>query len=333
MNCTHNIVSLRFGNKGGKGWLRVMTATWVALCMQMGVAGCEEDAVGIDLNSTSRAVVLSSVVQANHPIDVYVASSVSYNDTASAAPINGTVITLHISGHQPLSQTLDNDQTTATFASCNAQSGDTIWLTVATPSNTLQTTQSSILAAETVVPSITEILAVDTTTISSQNRLDMSLSLSDNPQTTDFYQIEVRRRIFANGVATDSLVKCEYTSIYFNPTSLNLSSDDNYIGLFDDELISGKATLRFRAPWSSLRVGTDTLTADSTAVVVRLLHHSEDYFTFLQSLIEAREFMQVPILGSTPLHSNVIGGYGILGSSAFDEQEFMVWRREETEGN
>lgn len=285
---------------------------WLAPAWLVVASGCESDASDIEPSVEESVPVLTCLVEAGGELKVSVVGSVSYSDTARVRLFENVIVSLTLGDTLTYHQRDAEGNGIVSFPQVRLTHGDSLSLYV--------TADDRVLQATATVPSVVPILSLDTASTFGRRNLEFFLSMEDNPATSDGYQVEVRRRAYAQGEVADSVIACNYASYIFSMPMSLIGSRGGSVGLFDDsEMSSSLNMLRFDVQRDALRAPKGT-EPDSMAVVVRLYHHSSDYYSFLQSVAQVRQMSLLPVFGSSVIHSNVKGGYGIVAAIAYDER-------------
>lgn len=299
---------------------RLLLEAAAAMLFASSMPACESDATDIDVTAGQEVKVMTSVFTPSAPISVHLTSSVPYSSSDLYATVGGARISLTVNGERAETAVLAEGQTTAQFASRNLQDNDTVAI------KALIDDGDELEASAVVMPKIS-IESVDTSTSIDKHSLRFSLTMTDPAETSDFYLIEVHRTYFSAGEATDTVVKCNYTSRVFHDLANGISASDA-IGLFLDERLvkngEGHSTLRLSVPWQRLMPAADSSSTDSTVVAIRLYHLSEDYYNFLNTSSNSDNHIWLPVFGSSAVSTNVSGGYGIVACAVYDERRFKI---------
>lgn len=281
------------------------------------LSGCESDATGIVVNDGQHVGILSCVVEDGEELVVNVYGSASYSDTARYTVIDNVAVSLVVDGVQRQFAYIDEGATSVSFGTVDMDGGEVLTVEAQSPS-------VATLSGSTEIMGRSEIERLDTITISGGATLRLTAYFRDSVATDDYYQLRTLMRSWKGGEETESELKCEYISTAFTVASSVVTNGST--GLFDDTrlvtLSNGLSPLTVTTSWADIR--TEQNASDSTALVVRLSHLSADYYTFLQTSVQAAEYIFLPIFSMTSVHTNVSGGLGIVGSAARSEVELHM---------
>ncbi len=288
-------------------------------CATIILTSCELDADEDSFNFSddySRPIVYC-VAEPNSPLEVFVYGSTSYSSNDSITIVDASVsVTWNNTNY---TASLSDSAIHTVFNNIIPSSGDNLFLQVETLNQTI--------TAETTVPTTVNIERLDTSSYQNNERLRFLLHMSDDPTTDDFYQATIARRTFQNGSSSDEEIECTYTNYFFQTATVSFGEQSECIGLFSDADASGSTyILNFSAAWTDLISQSES--ADSTKIIVRLYHHTADYYSFLQTSLQAQQYYLLSVFGSsdvsTNLHSSDNDCYGILGATAYDQKEFLI---------
>ncbi len=305
-----------------KGMRKLIALSAMASLVLM--QGCETDAVGVDVYSSQSADVLTCVFESDADIAVHVTRSVPYTSSSMYASVEEAYVTLSIAGRGAITQRIDSSRTITTFAAQHLSAGDSV-----TISAHITDDGKKLKATAVVMPKV-EIESIDT--LNTASDIIFTLAMTDDPATSDIYQIETHRIDYHGGVAAaDSTISCTYISSAFSDL-LSSTYGSRPIGLFSDERLTtnslGQSELRFSVSKQTLMRPTLEGEADSSEVAIRLYHHSEDYYDFLSSSNRTQSYILLPVFGTSTTSSNVEGGYGIVACLVYDEwrirPDFMI---------
>ncbi len=306
---------MRKGMTTLKELARAATLTLATVAALVLIQGCETDAVGIDVISGQTADVLTCVFEPDEDIAVHVTRSVPYTSSSMFASVEEANVTLSIAGGASISQRIDSSRTITTFAAQHLMAGDSVTISAYITDN-----GNELKGTTTVMPRV-EIENIDT--LSTANDIIFTLAMTDDPSTSDIYQVEAHRLDFLNGaVAADSVMQCTYISSAFSDL-LSSSNGSQPFGLFTDERLTtnrlGQNELRFSVTKQVLIRPALAGEADSSLVAIRLYHHSEEYYNFLSSSNMMQSYILLPVFGTSATPTNVEGGYGIVACLVYDE--------------
>lgn len=297
----------------------LLTVSLVALTQ-----GCETDATELMPDSGSRVAVMTCLAETGREITVHLTASVPYSDTAVYSTVGAADVTLAVNGNIRQSLHLDEGQTSVTFTALAVKAGDELTVEANAPQ------LNAKLSGHTRMESPTAIEGMDTLTLRDGTTLRITTFLTDDKATTDYYQIEVRSRAYRGGAAKDSVLKCDYLSSAFTDAGGAFGTQSSLIGLFEDtrliRLANGRSPMTLTTAWDGLTAALRG-TPDSATVAVRLYHHTEDYYTFLQTAAQAQRYVFLPVFSTGRVFSNVSGGYGIVSGMAYDEVEMRVSKK------
>lgn len=282
------------------------------------LTSCEMEEDSISLPESAMAGVLKCVIDMDGDVTVYATGSVSYADTSLYSTLGETRVKMTINGVSSTERTLPAGETAVSMGHFNLTAGDEV--TIETESPETGIAMSGTARVMSMVPIEDVKIKMDET----DNTVNISLRMTDDTSTDDYYQIEVHRMSYSGGVGTDTVMDCSYVSAAFS--SYTSYGSSRRTGLFSDERLNtgqdGSAisnTLILNVTWDDLTRPVTSGVADSMDIGVRLYHHSEDYFNFLSTTNIASSFILLPVFGTTSISSNVSGGYGIVASLAYDE--------------
>lgn len=287
-------------------------------------SGCEEEAIGIHVGRSEMVPVLTCVARLGEPVRVSVTGSVAYSDTVEYEVLDSAYVDISLGDSVTHHATLGGGAHVATFGGVLPGSGDK--LTVAVRALGLR------LTGALTIPDTVRLTRVDTLTYG--GRLRLTAFFLDNVARQDQYQIDVLRREWRGGAPSDSAVACDYENYLFQAAQVNIGFGSRSIGLFaDDGRVPGRYAMSLstdRAPFDSVPppgpAHSRWTMADSVQVVVRLHHHSEEYYRFLQTSVSSQTNMLLPVFSSSAVFSNVQGGgRGIVAGSARTEYAVTTW--------
>lgn len=285
------------------------------------VAGCETAATGIKITAGDRVGVLTCLFEPEGDIVVDVRGSASYSDSALYTLFDEVSVALTVNSDVTHYRRIAGGSTAVSFGSLGLSEGDYVWIEASIPE--LDATLDGFVS----ILGKRDIERVSTLTPRRGAVLRITTALRDDPRTADFYRLEVRGRAYVGGVATDTIVECEYVSAAFSDVGNSLASTSRPMGLFDDTRLDrdaeGLETVTLVAPWDAL-AAMPSDEADSTMLVVRLYRLSDDYYTFLKTAAQASQYTFLPVFNTASAFTNVGGGYGIVGSIVFDEVELRL---------
>ena len=306
---------------------KVLTLSAVAAMTVL--TSCEMDMDDISLPEGSLAGALKCVIDTDGAVTVYVTGSVSYADSALYSTLGETAVRMMVNGLGRAERTMPAGEIAVDMGCVKLAAGDEVTIDTESPSTGIA--MSGTARVMTTVPIEEMKIRMDET----DNTVHFSLRMTDDTSTDDFYQVEVHRTSFAEGVGTDTIMDCSYLSQAFS--SYSSYGTARSIGLFTDERLNtaqdGTAisnTLVLSVPWDDLTRPITQGAADSMEIGVRLYHHSEDYYNFLSTANIASSYILLPVFGTTSISSNVTGGYGIVACLAYDERR-MTMKREHAE--
>lgn len=284
-------------------------------------SGCETDATGIKITAGDRVGVLTCLFDPGGDVVVDVRGSASYSDSALHTSFSEVSVALTVNSEVTHYRRISGGATAVSFGRLGLREDDNVWIEASIPE------LDATLDGFATVLGKREIERVATQAPRRGSTLRISTFLRDEPRTADFYQLEVRGRTYAGGVASDTIVECEYVSPAFGDVGSSLASSVRPMGLFDDTRLDSNAEgLQFvtlNAPWEALTAHPADVT-DSTMLVVRLYRHTEDYYTFLKTAAQASQYTFLPVFNTASAYTNVVGGYGIVGSIVCDEVELKL---------
>lgn len=284
-------------------------------------SGCETDATGIKITAGDRVGVLTCLFDPGEDVVVDVRGSASYSDSALHTSFGEVTVALTVNSDVTHYRRISGGSTAVSFGRLGLREGDRVWIEASIPEI------DATLDGFVTVLGKREIERITTQMPQRGSTLRISTFLRDEPRTADFYQLEVRGRTYVGGVAADTIVGCEYVSPAFGDVGSSPASTVRPMGLFDDTRLDGNAEgLQFvtlNAPWEALAAHPADVT-DSAMLVVRLYRHTEDYFTFLKTAAQASQYTFLPVFNTASAHTNVVGGYGIVGSIVCDEVELKL---------
>ncbi len=293
--------------------LNPLLALWAVTAL----AGCESDATGIIVNDGQHVGILSCVAEDGENLVVNVYGSASYSDTARYTIIDNVTVSLVVNGAVRQFAYMGEGETSVLLGPAGVGEGEVMTIEAQSPS-------MSTLSGSTEIMGKRRIERLDTLTISGGTTLRLTAYIRDSVATDDYYQLRTLMRSWRDGEMTESALKCEYISTAFTVASSVGTNEST--GLFDDTrlatLSNGLSPLTVTTSWADIR--TEQSASDSAFVVVRLSHLSSDYYTFLQTSVQAQEYIFLPIFSMTSVHTNVSGGLGIVGSVASDEVEIRM---------
>lgn len=289
------------------------------------LTSCEMDVDDINLPEGSLAGALKCVIGTDGDVTVYVTGSVSYADTALYSTLGETVVRMAVNGLGRIEHTMPAGYIAVDMGCVELAAGDEVTISTESPSTGIAMSGTARVMSTVSIEDLK--IKMDET----DNTVHVSLRMTDDTSTDDYYQIEVHRTSFANGVGTDTIMDCTYLSQAFS--SYSSYGTARSIGLFTDERLNtaqdGSAisnTLALSVPWDDLTRPITQGVADSMEIGVRLYHHSEDYYNFLSTVNIASSYILLPVFGTTSVTSNVTGGYGIVACLAYDERRMGMKR-------
>ena len=292
-----------------KGWLWCLSM-WALACV-----ACETD-VELDYSSEGSAIILTCLAQEGSPLVVSATSSVAYSDTSRYQSLGEAKVVVSLAGGAERSRTLMNGEVQALFLDVVPHDGDSLSVEVQTGG---QTARGGFR-----MPSQVRILELDTVATSSST-VSMVLTLKDSVGTYDYYQVKVFERLYAGGECQEVEPKVNYTHYLFNVVSSIIGVKSQPRGYFDDTNMSG-ATVGLTFSVVGNVVDAEVLGVDSVGIAVRLYHHTSDYYYYQLTAAQSGQYFLLPVFGSSGVHFNVEGGYGIVAGMAYDERELIVSR-------
>lgn len=303
----------------------IFAATAAAL-LASGTSSCESDADDLYVTSGQKVNVLTSIFAPSSTIKVYLTGSVPYSSSDAYSTTGDATVTLLVNGRQKAVANIADGQTSAEFSNQNLTDYDTVTIKAVT-SNLEE------LSASTTVMPRTAIEAADTSTSVDRLSLRFAITMNDPVETSDFYMIEAHRTCYSAAETHDTIVSCNYTSNVFYDLPKGITTT-NAIGLFTDERlhrnINGQSTLRLSIPWQRLRQQADSQATDSVVVSIRLYHLTEDFYNFRATSSNTDNYFLLPVFSSTAVTTNVVGGYGIVACTVYDERRFKIAEKSET---
>lgn len=307
--------------------LREILHTLLTTAAVAAMQSCESDISGFDTDDNRHVGVLYCVYEPGQDIEVNVYGSASYSDTAKYTVLNNTMVSVLVNGTIAQFAYLTEGVTRVRFNDLGLPEGSE--LTIMAQSADLD----DALTGSAEVMEHTPIERIDTALINNGNSLLITTYLKDDKQSKDYYRLELRARSWKGGQATDVALRCRFLSAAFSSAGTTMWSDYEAAGLFDDTRLA-----RLPNGLSPLNISTQVgdidpivWSADSVGLVMRLMHITYDYFTYLQTTDQAANSTLLPIFSFSTVHSNVSGGLGIVGASTTDEKAFVVVRNEENE--
>lgn len=306
-----------------------LLAPLAASCAALLASGCETDATGIKITAGDRVGVLTCLFDPAGDVVVDVRGSASYSDSALYTTFGVVTVALTVNSDVTHYRRIAGGATAVSFGRLGLLEDDLVWIEASIPE------LDATLDGFVTVLGKREIERITAQTPRRGSTLRISAFLRDDPGTADFYQLEVRGRTYVGGVATDTIVECEYVSPAFGDVGNTLATSARPMGLFDDTRLDRNAEgLQFvtlNAPWEALTAHPADVT-DSAMLVVRLYRHTADYYTFMKTAVQASQYTFLPVFNTSNAHTNVTGGYGIVGSIVCDEVELKLDAENRTVG-
>ena len=281
------------------------------------LAACESDYTELTIDSQGGSPVVACLAQAGSPVELSLGTTVAITDSASSAPKSNLVYVFvslqHPDGSEPLVEHFwcSADSSHFSFPNLVPAPCDSVFVSVRCGESA---SGSVVIPAP---PAITDVSSSDDGQL-----VTFELSFADSPDTADFYQVEVLRRHWLDGLQYDEAVNCNFSHYFFYVASSSLlSSSSSSLGLLTDVNFPGDAvTVSFSCASADLDFSLSSANADSAASVIRLSRLSSDYYYFLLTAAYASSSNSLlSIFGSSELHSNVSGGYGIVGARSSAE--------------
>ncbi len=289
-----------------------LSLTSAGIALTLAVAACETT-LDIDV-PVNQTLVMTAFFSDPDTADISVYKCVGYNDTAQFATVDEVQISLYVNNVLRTTETIADGSVTATFRDLNLCIGDSVAVEVTADGE-------EVLSAKTKILQTVEIVKLDTlTSASATDRLTCQVTLSDPASESNYYQIRMlKRTIDADGRETSTAIDGDYYDYLFlvsQTAGIISTSEDNTLGIFNDELIDGRTyTLNFTVEKSLLEP-----TADDEQVFVDfyLCHLTYDLYTYMAKAEAAADYLILPIFSNSTVYTNVDGGYGIVGSVAMD---------------
>lgn len=290
-----------------------MKHLWIYLLMAM-LAACETPS-DITIESEHRTLVLTSYLYADSAATVSFYRAAGYSDTIGYEAVPDAEIFLAVNGEAKQSLTLAEGELKATF-DVRPQTGDIVTI--------IATDGEHQVCGRTTLLEPCPIVRVDTVQTSPERAgryIDMFILMRDDAATTDFYQLVVNQVDTLTG--NTRRIDCLYTDYLFGSVvAPTISSVVAESGFFVDERINGR--------WCvvSFSVSREHLFAyGETDVLQVVLHrHTSEYFYFETSVLQASEYLLLPVFGFADISSNVQGGIGVVSGMAFDSKLITVRR-------
>jgi hypothetical protein len=178
------------------------------------------------------------------------------------------------------------------------------------------------ISGRTVIPSFIPIenldtlrrISVDSDGVS-RTYLECLVRFNDPVDTENFYQLVVIEESWdknGNGYSSQRVNYLKDDPVfYIRDQEGSLLGGIDFLGTFPDFLINGQNySLKIRLP----EVYAGPATANQKRKLTFLLvSHSFDYFNYLRSRVVAEYNYDLPIVDPIKIHSNIIGGLGLVG--------------------
>lgn len=269
----------------------------------------------IELNDGNDNYVLTAFLYPDSNAIVNVYGSVAYGENKQYSYVTSASISLIQNEASVFESKLQDCQTKVEFPLVKWSVGDHIKINAIVEGQTIR--------AET---DILPVVYIDTVKLEQESdtrdRVCLNVTMTDNAQTTDYYQLAVRRKITdSNGKVTYSLVDCEYLNylFYIDNSDLSITS----IGLFNDADFNGQQTI-LRLAFSRRKIMADIIDGSEVTIEVLLYHHTYDYYYYAKSVQSANNYMILPVFVTPSVYSNVDGALGIVSGMVFDKKEINI---------
>jgi hypothetical protein len=280
--------------------------------------GCEKEIVIEELGNAGGTVTMYSFVQPNKPFDLSISKSVSMLSSQSYDLLKNGRCEVQKNGQNYQNIWFPNDTIWSSFSDINFTYNDSL-------SIQLYVDNQLLVSASTIIPEFIDIEQVDTIRIFKEDEsgvvrqyMKVSVTFSDPLSAkTDYYQLvlksEIEQTTNGNLVVTTEVIDYPKDDKVFINTEQGSSSIGNidFQGLFADQSIQGKKyVLSVVVPIQYFLKQTN---ANSKTVNVFLYHLSPDYYNYTRSRIISEAYESLPIFEPVKIHSNIIGGLGVVG--------------------
>ena len=292
-------------------------------------AACEKD-VFIELKPGGGRLVLFSFLNADSTFNAHLSRSVSYSSIDDYERVYDGYIKVWRNGEQIDSFRYPYKELWANRKLLKINQGD-LFEIIAGDS------EGNIVNGKTQIPFAVAIEKLDTTKRSTApdvngvmtQYINCEITFNDPPNQDNYYQLILAEEVWQK----DSIgVKYFYKLVnflkddpvfYIRDQEGSLLGGIDFKGTFPDHLFKGlKYSLKIRIPTSYIDKPLDN---QKRRMNFMLLSQSSDYFDYLRSRVVAEYNYELPIVDPIKIHSNVIGGLGLVGgiSIASDSLVFV----------
>jgi hypothetical protein len=280
--------------------------------------GCEKEIVIEQLENAGGIVTMYSFVQPGKPFDLSISKSVSMLSSQSYDLLENGWCEVQKNGQNYQNMWFPNDTIWSSYSNLDFTYGDSV-------SIQLYVDNQKLVSASTIIPTFVEIEKVDTSRILKEDNqgvkrpyMKVNITFSDPISAEiDYYQLvlqsEVEQTINGTSNVTVEVIDYPKDDKVFNNTEQGSSSIGNidFQGLFTDYAIEGQRyVLSTIVP---IQYFLKQASVNSKSVNVLLYHLSSDYYTYTRSRIIADAYESLPIFEPVKIHSNIIGGFGVVG--------------------
>ncbi|MBN2166049.1 MAG: DUF4249 family protein [Marinilabiliaceae bacterium] len=284
---------------------------------------CEKP-VDIDLKDEGGTVSVLSFIQPDSAFKISCSKSVSILSSNNYQFVNNCKLIIYKNNRLYINLRFPDDTIMAMWNDLRFQTNDTLVLQIVENNITVAT-------AITIIPDVIPFFNIDTTTVfrtddlgNKTENIELAFDINNPDYGSEFFQLVIENVVTEiNGedtIFSSEIVDYSKSDLIFYKSGQGVSSlgEIDFKGLFStNDILSNVYRIKISLPKKSLAVSENV---NTTFLIVKLYHLSDDCFFYIRSRIIANYYDGVPIFDPIKIHSNVVGGLGVFcGSSCFTD--------------
>ncbi|MDR0541027.1 MAG: DUF4249 domain-containing protein [Dysgonamonadaceae bacterium] len=266
-------------------------------------SACEKE-IEFKGGETEPQLVLNSILTPDSAIRVHLSESRFFlADKAEFKNIRNAAVTLLKNGE--VIETFRDAGEGYYVADYRPKTGDRLQITASASGLEPVECSAEILPAPTV-------LSADMVKLSTDNDYDLTVSLKDPSETSDYYRIDMYVMVYdgKSGYYYPGDVLYDSDDMVFGSAGLDpFGAGNNYYYVFSDELFNGK---EYKLKLRLYHLINDQ--EGKTKLFIELQHITKDYYLYLKSRNVALGDEIGLFTEPVQIYNNIQGGIGILGS-------------------
>lgn len=280
----------------------------------LSLASCESD-VKLEIPSGGGQLVVFSFLCADSTMKVHLSKSVSHSSVDDFERVYDGYVIVKLNGMELDSVAFPFDKTYLELPSVAVRQGDRFEIEGGTLSG---------LRAEghTRIPYAPQLIGVDSITETITDNIlsvNYEVEFADPRDEANYYQLVITSEVRD----ADNKIKEFYNVNFFKDDELFYIRDQegsllggiDFLGSFSDYIITEERyRIKVRVPSFYLATPGEN---ERRIVRFHLLSLSEDYYKYLRSRVVAEYSYDLPIVDPIKIHSNIIGGLGLVGGMTF----------------